>query len=158
MEKIIVFFGPSGSGKGEARKHVLSAFSSQLEFSVSDANRGTPKSEIYRIWDLGKTPVLDVDVYGAQSVKTIFPEETFRIFLKPVSWDLWYEKLSQRHLKDGGSLADLDFIQRIMKASPEARLAEKFGYEVRVINHYNDFFFNEVENVVYRFIGAPLFR
>lgn len=127
-------------------------------YKSDDGYRGTPKSEIYRIWDLGKTPVLDVDVYGVQSIKKFFSEETFRIFLRPVSWDLWYDKLSQRHLKDGGSLADLDFIQRIMKASPEARLAEKFGYEKLIINKYNGFFFNEVENVVYSVIGAPLLR
>ncbi|MCC7469860.1 MAG: hypothetical protein IT284_01845 [Bacteroidetes bacterium] len=47
MEKIIVIFGPSGAGKGEASRHVISAFNSQLEFSVSDASRDSRPGEVH---------------------------------------------------------------------------------------------------------------
>lgn len=200
QKKILVFFGPSGAGKGEASRYALSQYSDVLAFSISDATRaprttevegkdyhfdasedraqkflervregkylewqqvypnddgyrGTPESEIYRIWGLGKIPVLDIDVEGANNVKKRFPQETTRILLRPHSWELWYEKLCARHVKDGGSLIDPKFIARLVKAKPEVRRARASGFEREIVNYYDDRFFNTADNIVHQVLG-----
>ena len=48
---------------------------------------GTLKSELQRIWNLNKIPVLDIDVKGAIHVQNQFPETTLSIFIEPPSVD-----------------------------------------------------------------------
>ncbi len=43
---------------------------------------GTLKSEIKRIHELGKIPLLDIDVKGAQAIKKIYGENALIIFIK----------------------------------------------------------------------------
>src|SRR6187399_2145810 len=44
---------------------------------------GTLKSEVQRIWEEGKTPVLDIDVQGAIHVQQQFKENVLSIFIEP---------------------------------------------------------------------------
>ena len=46
---------------------------------------GTLKSEIDRIWALGKVPVLDIDVKGAIRVQQQLGEKSLSIFIMPPS-------------------------------------------------------------------------
>ncbi|MEO6188717.1 MAG: guanylate kinase, partial [Ginsengibacter sp.] len=46
---------------------------------------GTLKSEMERIWSMGKVPVLDIDVQGAIHVQQQYPINTFSIFIQPPS-------------------------------------------------------------------------
>lgn len=57
---------------------------------------GTLKSEIERINSLGKIPLLDIDVKGAQSIKKIYGDNALIIFVKaPI------EEIKKRLLKRG---------------------------------------------------------
>ena len=44
---------------------------------------GTLRSELERIWDLNKVPVLDVDVKGAIHVQQQYPAHTLSVFVQP---------------------------------------------------------------------------
>src|SRR6187399_234849 len=46
---------------------------------------GTLKSELQRIWALGKVPVLDIDVKGAIHIQQQYPINTLSIFVEPPS-------------------------------------------------------------------------
>ena len=46
---------------------------------------GTLKSEIERIWSLGKTVIFDVDVVGGLSIKKYFGDNALAVFVKPPS-------------------------------------------------------------------------
>src|SRR4029078_7327044 len=48
---------------------------------------GTLKSELQRIWNENKTPLLDIDVKGAIHVHQQYPENTLTIFIEPPSID-----------------------------------------------------------------------
>ena len=47
---------------------------------------GTLKSELQRIWEQGKIPVLDIDVKGAIHVQQQFTETTLPFLLNPQAW------------------------------------------------------------------------
>src|ERR1043165_440386 len=46
---------------------------------------GTLKSELERIWNEGKVPMLDIDVKGAIHVQHQYPETSLSIFVEPPS-------------------------------------------------------------------------
>ena len=48
---------------------------------------GTLKTELTRIWNDDKVPVLDIDVKGAIHVQGQFPDTTLSIFIQPPSID-----------------------------------------------------------------------
>lgn len=48
---------------------------------------GTLKTELKRIWNKDKIPVLDIDVKGAIHVQQQYPENTLSIFVEPPSVD-----------------------------------------------------------------------
>jgi guanylate kinase len=50
---------------------------------------GTLKSEIFRIWEAGKTPVLDIDVQGAIHVQQQYKGKVLSIFIEPPSCKNW---------------------------------------------------------------------
>jgi guanylate kinase len=82
---------------------------------------GTLKSEVERIWDLGRNILFDVDVMGGINLKNRFGEKAFAIFVMPPS----LEVLKQRLIKRGTEPAD-KIQHRINKASLELRFAKKF--------------------------------
>ncbi len=89
---------------------------------------GTLKSELKRIWSLGKVPVLDIDVKGAIHVQQQYPENTLSIFIEPPS----VEELKNRLLMRGTETED-SLTARINKAS----------YEISFKHHFNEVILNE---------------
>jgi guanylate kinase len=57
---------------------------------------GTLKSEINRIWDLGKVVLFDVDVVGGLKLKAYFDKKALAIFVKPPSIQVLEERLRFR--------------------------------------------------------------
>src|SRR5829696_629874 len=57
---------------------------------------GTLKSELQRIWNGNKIPVLDIDVKGAIHVQQQFPETTLSLFIEPPSIDELRRRLERR--------------------------------------------------------------
>ena len=69
------------------KKHIKSDDFLEWEEVYRDNFYGTLKSEVERIWALGKHVIFDIDVSGGLRIKRKFPEETLAIFVKPPSID-----------------------------------------------------------------------
>ena len=89
---------------------------------------GTLKSELERIWNQGKTPVLDIDVKGAIHVQQQFAGDCLSIFIEPPSIEELKKRLSGRGSETPESLAT-----RINKAS----------YEISFKQHFNRIIVND---------------
>ena len=86
---------------------------------------GTLKSELQRIWDENKIPVLDIDVKGAIHVKQQYPEETMTIFIEPPSVEELKKRLESRGTETPESLA-----ARVSKASYEISFKDQFDRQI----------------------------
>jgi len=82
---------------------------------------GTLKSELKRIWQLNKIPVLDIDVKGAIHVQQQYPKGTLSIFIEPPSVNELKNRLLNRGTETDESLA-----ARIGKASYELSFKDNF--------------------------------
>ena len=82
---------------------------------------GTLKSELQRIWNEQKIPVLDIDVKGAIHVKQQYPESSVTLFIEPPSVGELKKRLESRGTESAESLA-----ARINKAAYEISFKEHF--------------------------------
>ncbi len=82
---------------------------------------GTLKSELERIWDEQRVPVLDIDVKGAIHVKQQYPESAITLFIQPPSVNELKKRLESRGTETPESLA-----ARVNKASYELSFKEHF--------------------------------
>ncbi|WP_281846272.1 guanylate kinase [Olleya namhaensis] len=82
---------------------------------------GTLKTEVERIWALGKNVIFDIDVSGGLRIKRKFPEQTIAIFVKPPSIDELKIRLKKRKTE-----SDDKINMRISKASAELATAPLF--------------------------------
>ncbi|MEO6894499.1 MAG: guanylate kinase [Ginsengibacter sp.] len=89
---------------------------------------GTLKSDIERIWNENKTPVLDIDVQGAIHVQQQYPVNTIAIFIQAPS----VEELKRRLKLRGSETED----------SLQARL-DKSSYEMTFKKHFENIITNE---------------
>lgn len=87
---------------------------------------GTLKSEVERIWALGKNVIFDIDVAGGLRIKHKFPEETLAVFVKPPSVDEL-----KRRLKERSTESDDKINMRIAKASVELATAPQFDVIIK---------------------------
>lgn len=88
---------------------------------------GTTKDEMKRIWEMGKTPLLDIDVYGAMKVKKLFGDQVLSIFIEPPSIDALRQRLEKR-----GTDSEAAISKRIQKAAEE--IAQKKHFDQIVMN------------------------
>jgi guanylate kinase len=65
---------------------------------------GTLKSELYRIWQENKTPLLDVDVKGGLNVQQLYPERSLSLFIEPPSIEELERRLNARGTETPESL------------------------------------------------------
>ena len=65
---------------------------------------GTLRSEVERLWNDGKCVVFDIDVNGAQKVKSLFPNQTLTVFIKPPSIEILEQRLKNRATESETSL------------------------------------------------------
>lgn len=84
---------------------------------------GTLKSELQRIWDEGRFPVLDIDVKGAIHVQEQFPGEVLSLFIQPPS----VEELRKR-LESRGTETEETINTRINKAAYEISFNHQFSH------------------------------
>jgi guanylate kinase len=106
---------------------------------------GTLKSELQRIWNENKTPLLDIDVKGAIHVQQQYPENTLAIFIEPPSIEELKKRLASRGTDNEDSLN-----ARVNKASYE--LSFKHSFDHVVINTDLEKACAETEKLVYDFI------
>ena len=107
---------------------------------------GTLKTEVERIWALGKNVIFDIDVSGGLRIKRKFPEETIAIFVKPPSIDELKIRLKKRKTE-----SDDKINMRISKASAELATAPLF--DVIIENDNLDKALKEAEHLVSDFIN-----
>jgi guanylate kinase len=82
---------------------------------------GTLKSELQRIWQQHKAPLLDVDVQGGIHIQQQFPTTSLSLFIEPPS----IEEL-ERRLKARGTETPETLQARLSKASYELSFKEQF--------------------------------
>ncbi len=82
---------------------------------------GTLKSEVERIWALGKAVIFDIDVIGGLNIEKQFPKETLSIFVQPPN----KEELEKR-LRGRGTETEEKIQMRLAKADQELGYAKDF--------------------------------
>jgi len=87
---------------------------------------GTLKSEVERLWKLGKNIIFDIDVSGGLRIKKKFPEQTLAVFVKPPSIDELKIRLKSRSTESEDKIN-----MRIAKASAELATAPQFDVIVK---------------------------
>jgi guanylate kinase len=108
---------------------------------------GTLKSEVERIWKMGKHVVFDIDVIGGLNIKKQFPEQTLSIFIMPPS----VEELRNRLVKRSTESAE-KIEMRVAKAAKELESASSF--DVVITNDELDKALVEAEQTVANFIQS----
>jgi guanylate kinase len=112
---------------------------------------GTLKSELKRIWDLGKVPVLDIDVKGAICVQQQLGEKSISIFIMPPSVDALKERLLNRQTETAESIQT-----RIDKAEYELSFSNQFNAIVK--NENLETAYHETANLLIEFLGPEFIK
>jgi guanylate kinase len=107
---------------------------------------GTLKTELDRIWQSGKVPMLDIDVKGAIHVQQQFDDNCLSIFIEPPSIDELKKRLQSRGTETEESIAT-----RISKASYEISFNHRFS--VSIVNDDLEKACKETESVIKEFLG-----
>lgn len=105
------------------KKHMKDDDFLEWEEVYRDNFYGTLKSEVERIWAMGKNVIFDIDVVGGLRIKRKFPEHTLAVFVRPPS----VEELKIR-LKKRKTESDEKINMRIAKASVEMMTAPRFDF------------------------------
>ncbi|WP_299550687.1 guanylate kinase [Seonamhaeicola sp.] len=108
---------------------------------------GTLKTEVERIWAMGKHVIFDIDVSGGLRIKRKFPEQTLAVFVKPPSIDELKIRLKQRQTE-----SDEKISMRVAKASAELATAPLF--DKIVVNDSLENALNEAEVLVNDFVNS----
>ena len=118
----------------------------EWEMVYEDKYYGTLKNELYRIWDRGQVPVLDIDVKGAIHVQKQHPDGVLSIFIEPPSIDELKRRLLSRGTESEDSLQ-----ARINKASFE--LSFKHSFTKTILNTHFEDALKEAERIVEDFLN-----
>ena len=108
---------------------------------------GTLTSEIHRIWQEGKVPLLDIDVQGAVHVQQEHREQTLSIFIEPPSVDELKKRLNSRGTETPESLDT-----RLNKATYE--LSFKDHFDKVIVNDDLEKASKEAVNIVSTFLSS----
>ncbi len=111
------------------KQHIKAEDFLEWEEVYRDNFYGTLKSEVERIWSLGKNVIFDIDVAGGLRIKSKYPEETLAVFVKPPSIDELKIRLKKRSTE-----SDDKINMRIAKASVELATAPQFD---TIIKNYD---------------------
>ena len=106
---------------------------------------GTLKTEIERIWNEGKTPLLDIDVKGAMRVRQQFPENSLSVFIEPPSIEILKQRLQNRAVDSADNIEI-----RVNKASYE--LSFKNHFDKIILNNDLNTACKETETAVLAFL------
>jgi guanylate kinase len=82
---------------------------------------GTLKSELSRIWEQHKSPLLDVDVKGGIHIQQQFPTSSLSLFIEPPSIEELERRLKARRTETADSL-----LARLNKAAYEMTFKSQF--------------------------------
>jgi len=106
---------------------------------------GTLKSEVDRIWAMGKAVIFDVDVEGGLNIKKHFGDTALAVFVKPPSVEVLEQRLRFRSTETEETLR-----VRIDKAVHELQYENKF--ECVLLNENLDEALVVAENLITEFL------
>jgi len=133
----------------EFKKRIDAGEFAEWEMVYEGKYYGTLKSELQRIWNENKVPLLDVDVNGGLNVQQQYRFSTLSLFIQPPSLEELKKRLQARGTETPESLA-----ARINKASFELTFKEKF--DKPIINDVLENACTEAANVVGEFLDRKL--
>jgi guanylate kinase len=107
---------------------------------------GTLKAELERIWQAGKTPLLDIEVKGAIHIREQYPGSTLALFIEPPSVDELRRRLEMRGTETLESL-----MARVNKASYEISFKQHF--DKIIVNDDLKNACREAEKAIRAFLG-----
>jgi len=87
---------------------------------------GTLKSELDRIWNQGKIPVLDIDVKGAIAIQKQLGKQALSIFILPPSIEILKDRLEKRNTESPEKIQ-----MRLDKAAYEISFSQAFDAIVK---------------------------
>ncbi|GIJ93235.1 guanylate kinase [Capnocytophaga stomatis] len=131
----------------EFKKRIASGDFLEWEEVYAGNFYGTLRTEVERLWSLGKTVVFDIDVVGGLRIKEQFPEQSLAIFVKPPSIEELEKRLRNRQTESEDKIK-----MRLDKASQELAQAEKF--DIIIENDNLQKALQESENVVVEFLKS----
>lgn len=109
---------------------------------------GTLKSEMSRLWEQNKVPVLDLDVHGAIFVMQQYPVNTMAIFIQAPSAEALRSRLMSR-----GSETEESLRTRLAKSAYEMTFRSKF--ENLIVNDDFEKACAEADKIVGDFLQTP---
>ncbi len=107
---------------------------------------GTLHSELHRIWEQGKVPLVDIDVKGALTIQQHYRDSVLSIFIKAPSMEILRERLEKR-----GSETPESLDERISKAGFELGFAHSFD-EV-IVNDNLELAATQLQQRVWEFLN-----
>ena len=102
---------------------------------------GTPQSTLQSWIEAGNIVLLDLDVFGAESLKRIFGTRCLTIFLQPPSLQTLIERLQKRKTESPDQIA-----KRLQRIPAEMAQADRFDHVV--INEDLDRTVAEIESLI----------
>ncbi len=106
---------------------------------------GTLRSEVERLFSMGKNVVFDVDVLGGLNIKKAYSDRSLSVFVKPPS----IEELRNRLMKRGTETPD-SLKKRLERAEFEISLADRF--DVIIVNDDLQKAIDETRKVLAKFL------
>jgi guanylate kinase len=106
---------------------------------------GTLKSEVERLWELNKTVVFDVDVFGGINLKSYFGENALSFFIQPPSIGTLEQRLRNRKTESEDKIQT-----RLKKATEELKTSDRF--DRIVVNDNLGLTIDEVEKYVKEYL------
>lgn len=107
---------------------------------------GTLKSEIERIWAMGKTVIFDVDVIGGLNIKKRFGDQALAIFVQPPN-----EGELENRLRYRSTETEEKIQMRMAKAKQE--LAESVHFDKVLLNENLETAFADAEEMISNFLA-----
>lgn len=92
---------------------------------IYDNYYGTPKSEIERSLGSSRSMMFDIDVKGALTIKSKYPNDAVLIFIAPPSLDALALRLRNRKTESEEALQ-----KRLLRVSMELEKGKEFDYQV----------------------------
>jgi guanylate kinase len=107
--------------EGEFKQLIEEDAFAEWEMVYTGKYYGTLKSELERIWQAGRYPLVDIDVQGALAIQKAYPDSSLSIFIQAPSLEELHKRLTAR-----GTETPETLVERINKAAYELTFADKF--------------------------------
>lgn len=109
---------------------------------------GTLRSEVERLWNLGKHVIFDIDVKGAANLKKLYGKNALIVFVKAPTEEILFQRLRNRRTEDEESLR-----KRLERAKEEMEFENRF--DVVLLNDDLSLAQKEAAHLVNQFIQTP---